>query len=50
MPSPSRTAETLAAVDGARSSLSNGVNELIGRMSASSAKLGKLIECGLART
>ena len=40
----SRTAETLAAVDGARNSLSTGVNELIGRMSASSAKLGKLID------
>ena len=41
----SRTAETLAAVDGARNSLSTGVNELIGRMSASSAKLGQADRC-----
>ncbi len=39
-----RTAETLAAVDGARNNLATGVSELIGRMSASSSKLGKLIE------
>ncbi len=39
----SRTAETLAAVDGARSSLAGNVADLIDRMTASSAQLNKLI-------
>ncbi|TPN64443.1 kinesin, partial [Mesorhizobium sp. B1-1-5] len=40
----SRTAETLSAVEGARSSLSDSVADLIGRMTTSSAQLGQLIE------
>lgn len=39
----SRTAETLAAVNGARSSLSESINDLIGRLSASSSQLNVLI-------
>ncbi|WP_432421221.1 hypothetical protein [Mesorhizobium huakuii] len=40
----SRTAETLSAVEGARSSLSDSVADLIGRMTNSSSQLGQLIE------
>ncbi|RWL52677.1 MAG: kinesin, partial [Mesorhizobium sp.] len=40
----SRTAETLSAVEGARSSLADSVADLIGRMTTSSAQLGQLIE------
>ncbi|RWK84782.1 MAG: kinesin, partial [Mesorhizobium sp.] len=40
----SRTAETLSAVEGARSTLADSVADLIGRMSTSSAQLGQLIE------
>ncbi|MGD9915628.1 MAG: kinesin, partial [Rhizobiaceae bacterium] len=39
----SRTAETLAAVDGARSELAGGVADLIDRLSASSDQLSRLI-------
>ena len=39
-----RTAETLAALEGARSTLSDNVNDLIGRLSASSSQLNVLIE------
>ena len=39
-----RTAETLAAVDGARRTLSENVDDVIGRLSASSAQLGSLVE------
>ncbi|MGO4840191.1 hypothetical protein AB4144_48885, partial [Rhizobiaceae sp. 2RAB30] len=39
-----RTAETLSAVDGARSGLAKGVSDLIDRLSASSRQLGELIE------
>ena len=39
-----RTAETLAAVDGARRTLSENVDDVIGRLSASSAQLGNLVE------
>ncbi|MBN9272725.1 MAG: kinesin, partial [Mesorhizobium sp.] len=39
-----RTAETLSAVDGARSTLADNVSDLIGRMTASSSQLGQLIE------
>ena len=40
----SRTAETLSAVEGARSTLAEGVSDLIGRLAASSAQLNELIE------
>ncbi|RVD70534.1 kinesin, partial [Mesorhizobium sp. M4A.F.Ca.ET.029.04.2.1] len=40
----SRTAETLSAVEGARSTLADSVAELIGRLSTSSAQLGQLID------
>ena len=40
----SRTAETLSAVEGARSSLADSVADLIGRMTTSSSQLGQLIE------
>ncbi|RUY48837.1 kinesin, partial [Mesorhizobium sp. M7A.F.Ca.CA.001.12.1.1] len=40
----SRTAETLSAVEGARSSLSDSVADLIGRMTKSSSQLGQLID------
>ena len=39
-----RTAETLAAVDGARRTLSENVDDVIGRLSASNAQLGSLVE------
>jgi ABC-type transporter Mla subunit MlaD len=40
----SRTAETLSAVEGARSTLAEGVNSLIGKLTDSSAQLGALID------
>ena len=40
----SRTAETLSAVEGARSTLADSVADLIGRMGKSSAQLGQLID------
>ena len=46
----SRTAETLAAVDGARSTLAESVDDLIGRLAASSSQLNELIDGAPRRT
>ena len=45
-----RTAETLAAVEGARSTLSENVDDLIGRLSASSSQLNDADRSAPSRT